>query len=41
MQDVTITINGDAMTANIDERTLLLEFIRDVAGKTGTHNGCL
>lgn len=41
MQDVTITINGDEVTGHIDERTLLLEFIRDVAGKTGTHNGCL
>ena len=41
MQDVTITVNGDPVSAEIDERTLLLEFIRDVAGKTGTHNGCL
>ena len=41
MQDVTITINGDEVTGHIDERTLLLEFIRDVAGQTGTHNGCM
>ena len=41
MQDVTITINGTDVTAGIDERTLLLEYIRDVAGLTGTHNGCL
>lgn len=41
MQDVTITVNGSEITASIDERTLLLEFIREVAGKTGTHNGCL
>ncbi|KWX00916.1 Carbon-monoxide dehydrogenase (Acceptor) [Carbonactinospora thermoautotrophica] len=41
MQEITITINGKAVTAEVDERTLLLEFIRDVAGYTGTHNGCL
>jgi carbon-monoxide dehydrogenase small subunit len=41
MQQVTITVNGREVSAEIDERTLLLEFIRDVAGLTGTHNGCL
>ena len=41
MQDVIITVNGDEFAASIDERTLLIEFVRDVAGKTGTHNGCL
>jgi carbon-monoxide dehydrogenase small subunit len=41
VQDVTITVNGTEVSAEIDERTLLLEFIRDVAGLTGTHNGCL
>jgi carbon-monoxide dehydrogenase small subunit len=39
--DVTISVNGKEVSAEIDERTLLLEFIRDVAGLTGTHNGCL
>ena len=41
MQRVTITVNGTEVSSDIDERTLLLEFIRDVAGLTGTHNGCL
>lgn len=41
MQNVTLTVNGAEVSAEIDERTLLLEFIRDVAGLTGTHNGCL
>lgn len=41
MQTMTLTINGTEITAEVDERTLLLEFIRDVAGYTGTHNGCL
>ncbi|HMN78990.1 MAG TPA: (2Fe-2S)-binding protein [Burkholderiaceae bacterium] len=38
--DVTITINGQAYTAKIDPRILLVEFIREVAGLTGTHVGC-
>jgi carbon-monoxide dehydrogenase small subunit len=41
VQNVTLTVNGAEVSAEIDERTLLLEFIRDVAGLTGTHNGCL
>lgn len=41
MPEVTISINGKAVTADIDDRLLLLEFIREVAGFTGTHNGCL
>ena len=41
MQTMTLTINSREVTAEVDERTLLLEFIRDVAGATGTHNGCL
>ncbi|GAA1142280.1 (2Fe-2S)-binding protein [Nocardioides aquiterrae] len=41
MQTITITVNGTSHTAEIDERMLLLEFIRDEAGLTGTHNGCL
>lgn len=40
-QNVTLTVNGQPVTAEVDERTLLLEFIRDMAGYTGTHNGCL
>jgi len=36
-----MTINGKDVSAEVDERTLLLEFVRDVAGHTGTHNGCL
>jgi carbon-monoxide dehydrogenase small subunit len=41
MQKVTLTVNGREVTAEIDERTLLLEFVRDTAGLTGTHNGCM
>lgn len=41
MREVTLDINGREIRASIDERMLLLEFIRDVAGLTGTHNGCM
>lgn len=41
MQTITLTVNGAEVTAEVDERTLLLEFIRDIAGYTGAHNGCL
>ena len=40
MTQVTMTVNGRSVSGDIDERTLLLEFIRDVAGHTGTHAGC-
>ena len=40
MAQATMTINGRNVSATIDERMLLLEFIRDVAGQTGTHAGC-
>jgi carbon-monoxide dehydrogenase small subunit len=40
MLRVTIKVNGRAVSSEIDERTLLIEFIRDVAGLTGTHAGC-
>jgi len=41
VQTITLTVNGDTHTAVVDERTLLIEFIRDVADLTGTHNGCM
>jgi carbon-monoxide dehydrogenase small subunit len=40
MPRITININGRAVSSDIDERMLLIEFIRDVAGLTGTHAGC-
>jgi carbon-monoxide dehydrogenase small subunit len=41
MPEIAISINGRIVRADVDERLLLLEFIREVAGFTGTHNGCL
>lgn len=40
-QRVSVTVNGVAHEADIDERTLLLYFLRDTLGFTGAHNGCL
>jgi carbon-monoxide dehydrogenase small subunit len=39
-QTVTLTINGQPYTAAIEPRLLLVHFIREVAGLTGTHIGC-
>ena len=37
---VTITINGEPHSADVEPRMLLVHFIREVAGLTGTHIGC-
>ena len=37
---IAMTVNGKAVTANVDPRTLLVEFLRDNLGLTGTHVGC-
>ncbi|HEV7753558.1 MAG TPA: (2Fe-2S)-binding protein [Baekduia sp.] len=37
---VTLTINGDERTAEVEPRTLLVHFIRDDLDLTGTHWGC-
>ena len=37
---VTLTVNGDPVEANIDPRTLLVEFLREHLHLTGTHVGC-
>jgi carbon-monoxide dehydrogenase small subunit len=39
-QRVRITINGQVHEADVEPRLLLVHFIRDVAGLTGTHVGC-
>ena len=38
--DVTITVNREAQTRRILARTLLVDFLRDHLGLTGTHVGC-
>lgn len=37
---VSFTLNGDPVSAAVENRTLLVEMIRDVLGRTGTHVGC-
>ena len=37
---VNMTVNGRAVSASIDPRTLLVQFIRENLQLTGTHVGC-
>jgi carbon-monoxide dehydrogenase small subunit len=37
---ITVTVNGEERTADVEPRLLLSSFIRDVLGLTGTHVGC-
>jgi carbon-monoxide dehydrogenase small subunit len=37
---VTLTINGEERSADVEARTLLVHFIRDDLDLTGTHWGC-
>ena len=40
MPTVSLTVNGDSVTADIDPRTLLVQFLRETLRLTGTHVGC-
>jgi len=40
MPTVSLTLNGEAVSADVEARTLLVEFIREHCRKTGTHVGC-
>ena len=37
---VTVTVNGTSHTHQVEPRLLLVHFLRDVLGLTGTHIGC-
>jgi aerobic carbon-monoxide dehydrogenase small subunit len=37
---VTITVNGDPIEDDVEDRTLLVHFLRDIAGRTATNIGC-
>ena len=37
---ISLTVNGKAVTANVDPRTLLVQLIREQLQLTGTHIGC-
>jgi len=38
--DVTIEVNGEARSGEVESRFLLVHFLREVLGLTGTHIGC-
>jgi carbon-monoxide dehydrogenase small subunit len=40
MTKVSLTVNGRRMSGECEDRTLLVQFIRDNLGLTGTHVGC-
>ena len=37
---LSLTVNGKAVSASVDPRTLLVQFIREQLQLTGTHVGC-
>jgi aerobic carbon-monoxide dehydrogenase small subunit len=37
---VSMTVNGKPVTGNVEARTLLVHFLREQLGLTGTHVGC-
>jgi carbon-monoxide dehydrogenase small subunit len=37
---ISVTVNGDKREADVDSRMLLVHFIRETLGLTGTHIGC-
>ena len=39
-QTITVNVNGEAKTAEVEDRLLLVHLIRDNHGLTGTHIGC-
>ena len=37
---VSMTVNGKAVSADVEDRALLVQYLRDHLGLTGTHVGC-
>lgn len=40
MTVVSMTVNGKSVSADVEARTLLVHYIREALGLTGTHVGC-
>ena len=40
MGQISINVNGEEKSANIPDNTLLITFLREYLGLTGTHIGC-
>ena len=39
-KNITVTVNGSPRKAEVEPRLLLVHFLREAAGLTGTHVGC-
>ena len=37
---VRVIVNGEERSADVEPRTLLVHYLRDHLGLTGTHRGC-
>src|SRR5688572_31116788 len=40
MPSINLNVNGEAVSGSVEGRTLLVDFLRDQLGLTGTHVGC-
>ena len=40
MAEINVTVNGEPKRHEVEPRTLLVHYLRDVLGLTGTHVGC-
>jgi len=40
MAQVDVKVNGRSVSRHVEDRTLLVEFLRETLGLTGTHVGC-
>ncbi|MHB2266234.1 (2Fe-2S)-binding protein [Aliihoeflea sp. PC F10.4] len=40
MSDVSMVVNGRKVAGNVEDRTLLVQYLRENLGLTGTHVGC-
>jgi carbon-monoxide dehydrogenase small subunit len=38
--EISITVNGEAQRHDVEPRTLLVQFLREACGRTGTKVGC-
>ncbi|HIB73296.1 MAG TPA: (2Fe-2S)-binding protein, partial [Candidatus Marinimicrobia bacterium] len=38
--NITMTVNGQTCSGTVEARTLLVDFLRDHLGLTGTNIGC-
>ncbi len=40
VQDISLTVNGERVTARVEPRKSLVDFLRENVGLTGSHVGC-